>query len=50
MVTSEEQLLKQYLTYLHVERGLSENTQQAYERDLRQLQSFLKQRGLQNCL
>ena len=45
MVTSEEQLLKQYLTYLHVERGLSENTQQAYERDLRQLQSFLKQRG-----
>lgn len=45
MMTSEEQLMKQYLTYLHVERGLSENTRQAYERDLRQLQSFLKQRG-----
>ena len=44
-MTSEEQLMKQYLTYLHVERGLSENTRQAYERDLRQLQSFLKQRG-----
>ena len=44
-MTSEEQLMKQYLTYLHVERGLSENTRQAYARDLRQLQIFLKQRG-----
>jgi len=43
-VTSDEQLTKQYLTYLHVERGLSENTRQSYERDLRQLLVFLKQR------
>lgn len=44
-MTSEEQLMKQYLSYLNVERGLSENTRQAYERDLRQLLIFLKQRG-----
>jgi tyrosine recombinase XerD len=44
-MTSDEQLVKQYLTYLNVERGLSENTRQAYERDLRQLQGFLKERG-----
>ncbi len=43
-MTSEEKLLKKYLTYLHVERGLSENTRQAYERDLRQLMIYLKQR------
>lgn len=44
-MTSEERFLKKYLTYLHVERGLSENTRQAYERDLRQLIIYLKQRG-----
>ena len=44
-MTSEERFLKKYLTYLHVERGLSENTRQAYERDLRQLMIYLKQRG-----
>ena len=44
-MTSEEQLTKQYLVYLQVERGLSENTRQAYERDLYQLRIFLKERG-----
>ena len=43
-MTSDEQLEKQYLTYLNVERGLSDNTRQSYERDLRQLMVFLKQR------
>jgi len=43
-VTSDEQLEKQYLTYLNVERGLSENTRQSYERDLRQLLAYLRQR------
>jgi len=43
-VTSMEQLLKQYMICLHVERGLSENTRLAYERDLRQLMLFLTQR------
>ncbi|KJR48603.1 Site-specific recombinase XerD [Desulfosporosinus sp. I2] len=43
-MTFEEQLIEQYLTFLHVERGLSENTRQAYERDLRLLLSFLRQR------
>lgn len=44
-MTSEEILLKKYLTYLRVERGLSVNTRQAYERDLRQLVKYLKQKG-----
>lgn len=44
-MTSGEQPMKQYLIYLQVERGLSENTRQAYERDLRQLLIFLQQRG-----
>lgn len=43
-MTSVELILKQYLTFLHVERGLSLNTRQAYERDLRQLQVFLENR------
>jgi len=38
-------LIKQYLTYLNVERGLSPNTRQAYERDLRTLQAFLAKRN-----
>jgi len=33
------------MNYLNVERGLSENTRQSYERDLRQLIIFLTQRG-----
>ena len=44
-MASEEKLLKKYLTFLHVERGLSENTRQAYGRDLGQLVNFLQQRG-----
>lgn len=44
-MASEQQLIKQYLTFLRVERGLSENTRQAYERDLRLLLEFLRQRG-----
>lgn len=44
-MTSDEQFEKQYLIYLNVERGLSENTRQSYERDLSQLLVFLRQRG-----
>ncbi|MGC7873568.1 site-specific tyrosine recombinase XerD [Desulfosporosinus sp. SYSU MS00001] len=43
-MTSTEQLLQQYIMFLHVERGLSLNTRQAYELDLRQLVVFLEQR------
>lgn len=43
-MTFDELLIEQYLTYLHVERGLSVNTRQAYKRDLRQMQTFLKER------
>lgn len=38
-------LIKKYLTYLNVERGLSVNTRQGYERDLLKLTTFLNQRG-----
>lgn len=44
-VTSKEPLLKQYMDFLNIERGLSENTRQSYERDLRQLMIFLTNRG-----
>ncbi|AET66739.1 tyrosine recombinase XerD [Desulfosporosinus orientis DSM 765] len=44
-MASEEKLLKKYLTFLHVERGLSDNTRQAYARDLQQLMNYLQQRG-----
>ncbi|MCL2654669.1 MAG: site-specific tyrosine recombinase XerD [Coriobacteriia bacterium] len=37
--------LKEYLAHLRVERGLSPHTIDAYARDLRDYQSFLKQRG-----
>lgn len=37
--------IKKYLTYLNVERGLSQNTRQGYERDLTKLRVFLKQQG-----
>lgn len=36
--------ISRYLTYLKVERGLSENTCQAYDRDLRFLRLFLAER------
>lgn len=47
----DKNLLRQFLTYLNVERGLSQNTRQAYEGDLRQLLEFLQGRdkGYENC-
>lgn len=43
--------IKKYLTYLNVECGLSQNTRQGYERDLTQLEIFLKQRekNIKSC-
>jgi integrase/recombinase XerD len=38
-------LIKKYLTYLNVERGLSQNTRQGYERDILKLIQFLKGRN-----
>lgn len=43
-MTADELPIRQYLTYLSVERGLSMNTRQSYERDLRQLSNYLQQR------
>lgn len=42
-----EQYLKLFVGYLNFERGLSENTLQAYSRDLRKFFFFLKRRGIQ---
>lgn len=43
--------IKKYLIFLNVERGLSQNTRQSYERDLVKLQIFLNPRGknINNC-
>ncbi|HHY28806.1 MAG TPA: site-specific tyrosine recombinase XerD [Desulfitobacterium dehalogenans] len=40
-----EAWIKKYLTYLNVERGLSQNTRISYERDLKKFTAFLQQRG-----
>ncbi|MHB1652226.1 MAG: site-specific tyrosine recombinase XerD [Desulfitobacteriaceae bacterium] len=45
MSASGKDLVRHYLTYLQVERGLAQNTQQAYRRDLGQLITFLNGRG-----
>ena len=37
-----EELIKEYLTYLQIERGLSANTRMSYERDLNHYLNFLK--------
>lgn len=39
-VTSDEQLLKQYHTYLRLERGYSPNTVEGYEADLAKLRDY----------
>jgi integrase/recombinase XerD len=41
-----EQLTRDFLAYLELERGLSRNTLQAYRSDLRQFAEFLVARGL----
>ena len=38
--------LKQYLNHLLIEKGASDNTLEAYGRDLNRYVSFLEQRGL----
>ncbi len=45
MEVQDTVLIKKYLTYLNVERGLSQNTRQGYERDILKLKIFLSQRG-----
>ncbi|HDQ03011.1 MAG TPA: site-specific tyrosine recombinase XerD [Deltaproteobacteria bacterium] len=41
-------LLEKYLNYLLIERGLAQNTLEAYGRDLRRFLEFVRQRGLTN--
>ena len=41
----EEQLVD-YLHYLQIERGLSNNTRRSYERDLKKYVAFLQEQGL----
>lgn len=43
-----EDLLKRFLNYLAVEKGLSRNTLEAYERDLRKYFHFLRDRNLED--
>ena len=45
-VRRRDQSLSDYLDHLRVERGLTENTLEAYERDLRKLEEFAGERKL----
>lgn len=45
-MTSEEQLLKEYHTWLRLERGYSPNTVEGYEMDLEKLRAYCKEQGL----
>ena len=40
----EDVLLNRFLEYLAVEKGLSRNTVQSYERDLRRYMAFMKKK------
>ena len=39
-------LLSEYIEYLHIERGLSDNTEQAYRRDLTSFIDFLEKNSI----
>ena len=39
-------MLTQYLNYISLERGLSDNTRQAYEHDVRLFLDYLSDEGL----
>ena len=41
----EEELLKRFLNYLAVEKGLAKNTLESYNRDLRRYLLFMKTKG-----
>jgi len=45
-ITSDEQLLKEYHTWLRLERGFSPNTVEAYEMDLDKLRTYAKEHKL----
>lgn len=45
-ITSEEALLKEYHTWLRLERGYSPNTVEAYEMDLDKLRAYCKEHGV----
>ena len=45
MAPSSDELLRQFLDYLRIEKGLSENTLDSYERDIRQYLDFLADSG-----
>jgi integrase/recombinase XerD len=41
-----ESLLNQFIDYLQIERGLADNTLEAYRRDLHRYQTFLRRKGV----
>ena len=44
-----KELIQEFLNYIAVERGLAKNTVEAYSRDLRQFEAYLKEMGICNA-
>ena len=43
---SDRDLIREYISYIRVEKGLSKNSLEAYERDLRKLEAWIVKNGL----
>ena len=48
-IQNQETLLKEFLDHLRIDRGLSENTLDAYKRDIREYLDFIKKVGLDSA-
>jgi integrase/recombinase XerD len=45
-VTHQRDLIREYISYIRVEKGLSKNSLEAYERDLRKMEAWAAKNGL----
>lgn len=41
-----EELIREFMSYLHIVKRTSENTELSYQRDLKKLSSYMEQHGI----